>query len=265
MEFPDLLLPDLLAPLISETIFAGKIQHALSVRSTNAVALEAAASGAPEGSVFLAEEQTEGRGRGGHGWYSAASQGIYCSVLLRPQIPPDQVLLLSLATGLAIESAVRDTTGLQPDLKWPNDVLLHGKKICGILTEMQWDGTRARHAVVGVGLNVNHASFPQDLRQEATSLYLESRIAQSRLQIAAALLKSLDREYASLQLAPEAKVSILRRFQEHSSWTRGCAIRVEENGCFTGVTEGLSDMGFLMVRTSQGLRTIVSGTVRRQD
>ena len=264
MEIPDLLLPDLLAPLISETIFAGKIHHAMSVGSTNAIALEAGASGYPEGSVFLAEEQTAGRGRGGHAWYSAQSQGIYCSVLLRPQLPPDQVLLLSLAAGLAVRSAVADVTGLQADLKWPNDLLLGGKKFCGILTELQWDGTRARHAVVGMGLNVNHVSFPDALREEATSLYLESKIVQSRVQIAGALLESLDREYRALASDPDAPESILQRFQEYSSWTRGCAIRIEENGSFTGVTEGLNSRGFLLVRTPQGLQTIVSGTVRRQ-
>jgi len=261
---PDLLLPDLLAPLIAETIFTDKIHHSLSVGSTNAVALEAGASGYPEGSVFLAEEQTAGRGRGGHAWYSQQSQGIYCSVLLRPKLSPDQVLLLSLATGLAVRSAVADVTGLQADLKWPNDLLLGGKKFCGILTELQWDGTRARHAVIGMGLNVNHQSFPDPLRDEATSLYLESKNVQSRVQIAGALLKSLDREYAALGSGLDAPESILRRFQEHSSWTRGCAIRVEENGSFTGVTEGLNSQGFLLVRTPQGLKTVVSGTVRQQ-
>jgi BirA family biotin operon repressor/biotin-[acetyl-CoA-carboxylase] ligase len=264
MGIPDLLLPDLLAPLISETIFTSKIHHAMSVGSTNAVALEAGASGYPEGSVFLAEEQTAGRGRGGHVWYSEQSQGIYCSVLLRPQLPPDQVLLLSLAAGLAVRSAVEDITGLQADLKWPNDLLLGGKKFCGILTELQWDGTRARHAVIGMGLNVNHASFPDPLRDEATSLYLESKIVQSRVQIAGALLKSLDREYAALRTELDAQESILRRFQKHSSWTRGCAVRVEENGSFTGTTEGLDARGFLLVRTPQGLQTVVSGTVRRR-
>ncbi len=264
MEIPDLLLPELLVPLISETIFAGKLHHAISVGSTNVLALEAGAAGHPEGSVFLAEEQTAGRGRGGHTWYSAPSQGIYCSVLLRPQLPPNQVLLLSLAVGLAIRSAVSDVTGLQADLKWPNDLLLNGKKFCGILTELQWEGTRLRHAVVGVGLNVNHTSFPDILHGEATSLRLESGTIQSRVQVAAALLKSLDREYRALASDPDAQESVLRRVEEHSSWTRGCAVRVDETDNFNGVTEGLNSQGFLLVRTPQGLQTVVSGTVRRQ-
>ena len=262
MEIPDLLLPELLAPLISETIFAGKLHHAISVGSTNAIALEAGAVGHPEGSVFLAEEQTSGRGRGGHTWHSVPSLGIYCSLLLRPQLPPDQVLLLSLAVGLAVRSAVADVTGLQADLKWPNDLLLNGAKFCGILTELQWDSTRVRHAVVGIGLNVNHISFPDTLREEATSLHLESGKPQSRLQVAAALLKSLNREYRALLSDPNASESILRRFQEHSSWTSGCAVRIEESDSFTGVTEGLNAHGFLLVRTPRGLRTVFSGTVR---
>lgn len=261
---PDLLLPELLAPLIAETMFAGKVHHAMSVGSTNKLALEAGSSGNPEGSVFLAEEQTAGRGRGGHTWYSAPSLGIYCSVLLRPQLPPGELLLLSLAVGLAVRSAVADATGLHADLKWPNDLLLGGKKFCGILTEMQWDATRVRHAAVGIGINVNHISFPDILCAEATSLCLESQKAHSRIQIAAALLKSLDREYRALASEPDARESILRRFQEHSSWTRGCAVRIEDSDSYTGVTEGLNGQGFLLIRTPQGLQTVVSGTVRRQ-
>jgi len=264
MEIPDLLLPDLLAPLVSETIFAGKIHHTMSAESTNAMAMEAGASGQLEGSVFLAEAQTAGRGRAGRIWYSTQSQGIYCSVLLRPRLSPDQVLLLSLAAGLAVRSAVADVTGLPADLKWPNDLLLSEKKFCGILTELQWEGTRVRHAVVGIGLNVNHTSFPDPLRSQATSLYLESGMTQSRVLVAAALLKSLDREYRALGSDQDAQESIRRRFQEHSSWTHGCAVRIEEAESFTGITEGLDNRGFLLVRTSQGLQTVVSGTVRRQ-
>src|SRR5205085_5743129 len=106
----------------------------------------AAAAGAPEGSVYLAEEQTAGRGRGGHGWNSARSAGIYCSVILRPQVAPADVLMLSLATGLAVRDAVEQVTGLRADLRWPNDLLLGGKKFCGILIEMNAEATRVRHA-----------------------------------------------------------------------------------------------------------------------
>jgi BirA family biotin operon repressor/biotin-[acetyl-CoA-carboxylase] ligase len=260
---PDLLLPDILAPLLAGTMFAGQVHHYFRAGSTNALALDAGSGGAPEGRVFLAEEQTAGRGRGGHTWHSARADGIYCSILLRPQLPPTQVLLLALAAGLAVRSAVLEVAGLDADLKWPNDLLLGNKKFCGILTEMHSEATRVRHAVIGVGLNVNQKSFPEDIREQATSLYLESRTQCSRVELVGALLKSLDREYRALVTEPEARESILHRFQEHSSWTSGSAVRIEDEGSFTGITEGLDAQGFLQIRTPQGLRTVISGTVRR--
>jgi len=260
---PDLLLPDVVAPLLQGTIFARTILHYYKIDSTNTAAMESAAAGAPEGNVLLAEEQTAGRGRGANHWTSARSTGIYCSVILRPQLPPTEVLVLSLAVGLAVRSAVLDLNpGLAIDLKWPNDVLLGGKKFCGILTEMTAEPTRVRYLVVGIGINVNQTDFPAELRESATSLRLETGTEWSRVELVAALLKSLDREYRTLQAGGGAHESILQRFTQQSSWMRGREIAVDENGEFTGVTNGLDERGFLRVRTSAGVRTVLSGTVR---
>lgn len=264
---PDLLLPDIVGPLVEGTIFAGHIHHFFKIGSTNAAAMEAAAGGAPEGSVFLAEEQTAGRGRGLHKWHSARSTGIYCSVVLRPSLPPADVLALSLAAGLAVHSAVMsvaDATGapVDLDLKWPNDVLLGDRKLCGILTEMNAEPTRVRYVVVGIGMNVNQYEFPAELQKQAASLCMLTGSDWSRVELTAALLKSLDREYQSLLRSHDAHASILRRFSELSSYVRGRHVRVEENGGFDGITEGLDPRGFLQVRTGQGLRTVLSGTVR---
>ena len=262
---PDLLLPDVLAPLLRGTLFS-QIQHYFKIGSTNVAAMEAAAAGAPEGSVFLAEEQTAGRGRGGNRWFSTRSTGIYCSVVLRPPLPPSEALVLSLATGLAVHSAIRQIDArLNPDLKWPNDVLLEGKKFCGILTEMNAEATRVRHIVIGVGINVNQAQFPEDLRGSATSLQLATGSEWSRMELTAALLKSLHREYRDLLEKPGARDSALRRFAEHSSYARGRKVHIEENGGFDGVTEGLDGRGFLLVRTGHGMRTVLSGTVRAKQ
>jgi BirA family biotin operon repressor/biotin-[acetyl-CoA-carboxylase] ligase len=260
---PDLLLPEVLAPLVKGTIFARHLHHYYKIGSTNTEAMQAAASGAPEGSVFLAEEQLAGRGRGAHTWHSARSAGIYCSVVLRPVMPPSEALIFSLAAGLAVRVAVLETfPGLEPDLKWPNDVLIRGRKFCGILTEMNSEATRVRHLVVGVGINVNQAKFPAELREIATSLKSETGTEWSRVELCAALLKSLDREYRRLVNDAGARESILRRFQEQSSMARGRSVRVEENGGMEGITEGLDAGGFLQVRTAEGLRTVLSGTVR---
>ena len=262
-SMPDLLLPDLLAPLTQGTIFSKNIHHFYKTSSTNNVAMDAASAGAPEGSVFLAEQQTAGRGRGDHQWHSARSVGIYCSMVLRPKLPPAEVLILTLAAGLAVHAAVQEVDPqLAPDLKWPNDLLIDGKKFCGILTEMSAEPTQVRHVIVGTGVNVNQTSFPGDLQAAATSLRMVSGTEYSRLQLCAALLKSFDREYRDLLDRPEARDSILRRFAERSSSVQGAHVHVDENGGFEGVTEGLDPRGFLQVRSAEGIRTVLSGTVR---
>jgi len=263
---PDLLLPDVLGPLIQGQTLGSRIHHYFSVGSTNAEAMSAAAAGEPEGTVFLAEEQTAGRGRGGHTWESGPSVGIYCSIILRPQLAPADALLLSLLVGIAVSDAVAKATGLHPDLKWPNDVLLNGKKFCGILTEMNAEATRVRYIVVGIGINVNNASFPGELEPIATSLRLESGREWSRVELTAALLKSLDAAYRELVAqGREARPAILQRFEERSSFARSRYVHVDEDGGYEGVTEGLDERGFLLVRTSAGLKTVLSGTVRAID
>ncbi len=269
---PDLLLPEILSPLLRGTFFDTHIHHFYKIGSTNTAAMFAAAEGASEGSVFLAEEQTAGRGRGAHVWDSARSAGIYCSVVLRPPLAPSEVLVLALAAGLAVRSAIEQINPrVNVDLKWPNDVLIAGKKVCGILTEMNSEATRVRYIVVGVGINVNHASFPQELQDEAVSLRMATGSEWSRVELTAALLKSLDREYRLLvgQAAAQdsghetAGHSILRRFAQQSSWVRGKQVRVEQDDTrIEGTTEGLDERGFLQVRSSLGLQTVLSGTVR---
>jgi len=263
---PDLLLPEILNAWLRGTIFDGHLHHFYKIASTNSTAMSAAAEGAREGSVFLAEEQTAGRGRGDHAWDSARSAGIYCSVVLRPPLPPSDVLVLSLAAGLAVRAAIEQINSrVSLDLKWPNDVLSAGKKVCGILTEMNAEVTRVRYVVAGIGINVNHASFPKELQPAATSLRLATGSEWSRVELTAALLKSLDREYRALVEQKDACQSILRRFAEQSTWVRGKQVRVEENGSkVEGTTEGLDNRGFLQVRTAQGLQTILSGTVREK-
>jgi BirA family biotin operon repressor/biotin-[acetyl-CoA-carboxylase] ligase len=261
---PDLLLPEILGPLLRGTIFNAQLHHYFKTGSTNTAAMAAASEGAPQGSVFLAEEQTAGRGRGSHSWQSARSAGIYCSVVLRPALPPSEVLVLSLAAGLAVRAAIEQVDSrVSGDLKWPNDVLIDGKKVCGILAEMNAEATRVRYIVVGIGINVNQASFPEELESEATSLRLVTGSEWSRVELTAALLKSLDREYRQLVERTDARQSILRRFAEQSSWVRGKQVRIEENGSrIEGTTEGLDERGFLQVRTALGLQPVLSGTVR---
>jgi BirA family biotin operon repressor/biotin-[acetyl-CoA-carboxylase] ligase len=236
-----------------------------SIHSTNSYALEAAEHGSPHGSVFFADEQSSGRGRSSHQWQSPAGCGIYASILLRPAIPPGDALWFSLATGLAAHNAIQQVTTLKADIRWPNDLMLGKRKFGGILTEMHAEATRIRHMVIGIGINVLHPAFPPDLAPIATSLLIETGLPWSRQELLITLLQSLHRETAALAVpatSSAAKASILDRIESVSSWMRGRRVRVEEGEGFTGVTDGLDARGFLRVRTTEGVRTVLSGGVR---
>ena len=250
---------------LSGTRFEHKLHFFSSISSTNTHAMHQAEAGASDGSVWLADEQTQGRGRGAHAWSSPPGSGLYCSILLRPAIAPADILWLSLAAGLAARNAVRQVTSLEADLRWPNDLLLGSRKFCGILTELNAEVTRVRHAVIGIGINVHQAHFPDELRSLATSLLIETDREWPRQEILLALLQSLDREIATLTTSSDPRQfahTMRERLSAASSWIRGKHVRVEENGGFTGITEGLDARGFLQVRSAGALRTVYSGGVR---
>ena len=226
--------------------------------------------------MWVADEQTAGRGRGGHTWHSTPGDGLYVSVLLRPRLALSEALWLSLATGLAVQSAVFDLTGLYPDIRWPNDLLLGEKKFGGVLVETAASpategiapGT-LRYAIIGIGLNVQHPAFPEELRSIATSLLIETGQTWSRETLLVDLLQALGKEIDRLE-AECAEASgtaeedvLLSRFAEASSWVRGKAVRVGEADGYTGVTAGLDARGFLRVLGDDGtLHTVLSGGVR---
>jgi BirA family biotin operon repressor/biotin-[acetyl-CoA-carboxylase] ligase len=239
--------------------------------STNQLALEAAQTGARRG-IWVADEQTTGRGRGGHSWHSTRGEGLYVSVLITPELPLDRVLWLSLATGLAAQQAIFSTTGIRIDLRWPNDLLCGERKLGGILVETSVanSGTSAsaalRYAVIGVGINVHHGSFPAEIASIATSLRLEGAARVSRQGLLIALLRALDRELDELDreyAGVSTEETILSRFTSASSWVQGKRVQVPEDGGYTGVTSGLDSRGFLLVDDDQRVRRIVlSGGVR---
>lgn len=250
---------------IAGTIFAGQVRYFPSVGSTNVLALEAAQAGARTG-VWVADEQTAGRGRGGHSWHSAAGDGLYVSALIAPPLPMSMALWLSLATGLAARAAIAETTGTTVDIRWPNDLLLHGRKCGGILVETAVEGEMLRYAVIGIGINANHRSFPADLELLATSLRMESGKEIPPEALLAALLRSLDKEVGLLVQEHRGEIGgtgLLERFTEASSWVRGKRVRVDEGGGYTGVTSGLDRRGFLLVDGDNGAKhTVLSGGVR---
>ena len=167
---PDVLSPTLLRRQLRSSLFAKHIHHFFKAGSTNAIAFNLGRAGEPQGAVVLAEEQSAGRGRAGRAWHSEKTSGIYVTVLLRPAISPLVAPLITLLAGLAVRDAVLEETGLAPDLRWPNDLLMAGKKFCGILTEMHAETDRVHFVVVGIGVDVNHTRMPEQLVGLATSL-----------------------------------------------------------------------------------------------
>ena len=251
---------------LAGTVFAGNLHYSASTGSTNSDALAAARAGAPHGSVFFADEQTAGRGRGGHAWHSAPGDGLYLSVLVRPSLRLHDALLLSLATGLAARHAVLRISGLALDIRWPNDLMLGSRKVGGILVETAVEPGNdpwLRHAVIGIGINVHHTTFPRELQPIATSLAIERPghpIARTQLVIA--LLRSLDLELTLLEDGDNIP-SLLRRLTAASTWVSGKRVTVPEHGGYTGVTAGLNDSGYLLIDADGNTRrTVLSGGVR---
>lgn len=249
---------------LAGTVFAGRLHFSPITGSTNTDALTAARSGAPHGSVYFADEQRAGRGRGHHAWESAAGQGLYLSVLLRPALPVARLPLLSLAAGLASVEAIRDASGRDVELRWPNDLIFAERKTGGILVESKTEGGQVGFAVVGIGINVHQRIFDPELGTPATSLDLEAGRPISRQALLVSLLKSLERETVGLH-EPAARVTILKRVEQASTWIRGRRVEVHGPQACTGVTEGLDEYGFLRVRTASGMVTVQTGGIRTAE
>jgi BirA family biotin operon repressor/biotin-[acetyl-CoA-carboxylase] ligase len=246
---------------LARTIFAGRLHFSPVTQSTNTDALEAARAAAPHGSVYFADEQLAGRGRGNHSWHSAAGQGLYVSILLRPTFPAERLRLLPLAAGLAAHHAIAESSGLKVDLRWPNDLLIGPRKVGGILVEASINPSGLPHAVVGIGINVHQREFRSDLATPASSLDLETRSRVSRQALLIELLKSLERETLGLH-DPAVASTILRRVRQASTWIASRRVQVHGPQACTGITEGLDENGFLLVRTATGLVTVQTGGLR---
>jgi BirA family transcriptional regulator, biotin operon repressor / biotin---[acetyl-CoA-carboxylase] ligase len=262
---PDILTPKILHKRLHPGALGKRIFHFFKVDSTNSVAMTLGESGEPHGTVVIAEEQTAGRGRAGHTWHSEKTNGIYMTVLLRPPIPPQQAPLITLAAGLAVREAILEQTGLAPDLRWPNDLLFGRKKFCGILTEMNAEQDQIHFVAVGIGINVNHERIPEELSKIATSLRIETKRVQSRVEIVTRLLRHLDSYYN--RFVAEGAEAIVARFSEVSSYAYGKRVRIESaSETYTGTTEGLESAGLLRVRRDDGrLLPVIAGTLSEAD
>jgi BirA family biotin operon repressor/biotin-[acetyl-CoA-carboxylase] ligase len=239
--------------------------------STNSVASELAEQGVAEGTVVIADEQEQGRGRLQRNWHSPAGRNIYLSAILRPTVMPYQVPQLSLVTGVAVARMIeRQVPGLAVAVKWPNDVFIRGRKVCGILCDMRSEIDRVHHLVLGIGINVNlqREELPAEIAERATSLQIEANAASedavqgslNRAELVAALLEELEAAYLGWQRNGLASI---KQDWDRLSFLKGRTITVETPaGAITGEAAGLSDSGFLTIELPDGnRREILSGDV----
>lgn len=225
--------------------------------STMLDAARLAGGGCPSGTVVGAETQTAGQGRLGRAWLSEKESGLYFSVVLWVSLPPEQVPILTMAVGLAVAEAITQTTGLAVDLRWPNDILIGDRKLCGILLQQHHQAI-----VCGIGLNVNHGEFPDALADTATSLRIAAGRTVDREALLSAVLEAIDRHVDILQ--QQGKDAVLRLFASASSYVTGRRVVVDQGDRqLRGTTAGLDANGFLLLALDNGKRAVIlAGGVR---
>ena len=246
---------------INKTGWIGKKVYYQDVTdSTNTQANHLAETGATHGTLVVADRQEVGRGRRGRGWESPAHTGIFMTLLLKPELAPGNASMLTLVTALAVTKGIERVTGLSPRIKWPNDIVIRGKKVCGILTEMSAQIDYVNHIIIGVGINVQNESFPEEIAQVATSLKLETGSTVNRARLIEAIWEEFEKYYEQFMQTQNLKEMV----QEYNTYlvNRNQKVRVlDPKGPFEGLAQGITERGELVVDTWEARRLVTSGEV----
>ena len=239
----------------------GRIVYFDATDSTNAQAKRLAEAHAPHGTLVVSDRQDGGKGRRGRSWASPSGVGIWMSLILRPEIAPSSASMLTLAAALAVREGIQEETGLSPLIKWPNDLVLNGKKICGILTEMSTELMEIQYVITGIGINVNQREFPSEIRDTATSLSLEAGRCFRRSSLIAAILKAFEKDYTAFLKTGD--LSLLLEEYNACLVNRGKEVCIlDPSGEYRAVAEGIDESGSLLVTLPDGTRReIISGEV----
>jgi len=260
---PDRLHADDLCSRLGRTRVVGREVHVFrQTASTNDVIEKLARDGVPEGAVAFAEAQTQGRGRLGRSWISPAGKGLWFSVLLRPRLRPQETTRLTVAAATGLARAIQAQTGLSPEIKWPNDLLLRGRKVAGILTELTAELDQVRHVVLGIGIDVNQSAddFPPALRPLATSLRIEGGRSWDRTELAARVLRELDHDYG--RVLSGAFEAVADEWEARCITLGRAVVVAMGDRRIRGQAEALDDDGALLLRTEHGrLERITGGDV----
>lgn len=231
------------------------------IGSTNTTAMQMAEEGAPHGTLVVADRQDKGKGRRGRGWVLPAGVAIAMSIVLKPEtLYPGNAPMLTLVSALAVVRAIREQTGIEAMIKWPNDIVIDGKKVCGILTEMSTQMDYINHIVVGIGINVHNAGFPEELCERATSLFLVSGRHYNRAELTEAVCEHFE-HYYEIFMRTEDMGALVEEYDSYLA-NRGKRVRVlDPKGAYDGLAGGISERGELLVETETGLKRVDSGEV----
>ena len=228
--------------------------------STNTRLQELANAGAKEGTVVISEEQTAGQGRNGRNWNSPKGEGIFLSMLLRPEFKPRYASMVTLVTALAVCSALEKNGVEHLFIKWPNDIVASGKKLCGILTKMSTDAESIQYIIVGLGINVNQKNFHPEIAEIATSLYLETKEEKSQVNIIADFLSAFETYYEQFRLTKD--LSLLKEEYNQKLVHRNSMVRIIEEGRKKNVKAlEINEKGELLVEEQGQIRTIIAGEI----
>lgn len=254
LESPDILTENEVASRLA-TDWAGRTIHYFDeTGSTNIDAKRYAEEGDPHGTTVIADMQAAGRGRRGKTWQSPSGSAIYMTILLRPDFMPDKASMLTLVMALSVADAIAEMTGLPTGIKWPNDIVVNKKKVCGILTEMNVELDYIQYVVIGVGINVNNDSpeeFPEEIRNSATSLKIESGVQISRAALLERVLAHFEKNYNTFTAALD--LSMLMDAYDARLLNLNAEVRVlDPKGEYTGIARGINPTGELLVETENG-------------
>ena len=231
-----------------------------TISSTSDFARDLAARGEEEGTAVLARSQTAGRGRLGRSWSSPPGHGLYLSLILRPAIEPQKAPIITLASAVAVAETLSIGFRLEADIKWPNDILVGGKKISGILLEAATEKDRFKYGILGIGINLGQRHFPPEISETATSFFIETGRSVEVEEFLPVLLGRLDGWY---RVSIDRPTDVLSRWQEMSTWSNNRAVRILcPEGTLDGITRGLTSEGALSIELSNGqIRKVFSGEV----
>ena len=263
VSLPDILSEEEISANLNTKFLAKSIYYSRSIDSTNEEAKRQALRGAPNGSLFIAEQQSGGKGRLGRVWASPEGTGLWFSILLRPDSIPKQITSLTLLAGLAVCNSIRTCTSCPAMIKWPNDVVIGSKKVCGILTEMAAEVDRVDYVVIGIGININHTSFPEELQTKATSLQLETGHSVRRIELLQETLRQFERLLENQKM--NSSDTLLSQYRQLCVSLNRRVGFTRNKQMLTGTAVDISPEGELIVRCDDGTLTqIYSGEVTVQ-